>query len=68
MTMKEKTAAPALHDQITGEKKLRVPDELWENCKGQCGTTPWCRDCQLEKDKLHEEQLNREGRSDDKKE
>ena len=45
MTMKEKTADPALRDQKTGEEKQRVPDELWENCKGQCGAHPWCREC-----------------------
>jgi len=45
-----------------------VPDEIWENCKGQCGYTPWCRDCMLQKGKLLEEKLNREGRSDDNNE
>ncbi len=68
MTLQEKTEEPTLRDQKTGEENQQVPDELWENCKGQCGTTPWCRDCQLEKEKLHEERLNRQGRSDDKKE
>jgi hypothetical protein len=68
MTIEEKTADPALPDQKTGEEKQRVPDELWENCRGQCGFTPWCRECQLEKEKLHQEWLNRQGRSDDKKE
>jgi hypothetical protein len=38
----------------------------WENCKGQCGNTPWCRDCLLEKKRLYEESLNRPGCSDDK--
>jgi hypothetical protein len=64
--MKEKTSNPTLREQKTMEGKQLMPDELWENCKGQCGTTPWCRDCMLEKKKLLEEKLNREGRSDDK--
>jgi hypothetical protein len=66
--MKEQTEDPAILDQKKAEETLHVPDETWENCKGQCGNTPWCRDCQLEKEKLHEERLNRQGRSDDKKE
>lgn len=66
--MEEKTANTAPREVNTTEAKLSIPDELWENCKGQCGTTPWCRDCKLEKEKLLEEKLNREGRSDDKKE
>jgi len=66
--MKEQTAETAIRDQKNAEETLRVPDEPWENCKGQCGTTPWCKECQLEKEKLHEERLNRQGRSDDKKE
>jgi hypothetical protein len=68
MTLEEETEESTLRDQKTGEENQEVPDELWENCKGQCGTTPWCRDCQLEKEKMHEERLNRQGRSDDKKE
>jgi hypothetical protein len=55
-------------DQKSTEQKPSVPDDLWENCKGQCGYTPWCRDCLLQKGKLVEERLNREGRSDDNKE
>lgn len=66
MTIEEKTVDPALRDQKTGEEKQRVPDELWENCKGQCGADPWCRECMREKERLHEERLNRQGRSDDK--
>jgi hypothetical protein len=27
-----------------GVKKPEHEDDL-ENCKGQCGFTPWCRDC-----------------------
>jgi hypothetical protein len=61
MTMEEKTADPALRDQKNAEETLRVPDEPWENCKGQCGTTHWCRDCLLQKEKLREERLNRQG-------
>jgi hypothetical protein len=66
MTRKEKVENPAIRDQKTAEAKRPIPDEVWENCKGQCGTTPWCRDCMLEKEKLLEEELNRKGRSDDK--
>jgi len=66
MTLNEKAANPALREQKTTEGKQPMPDEPWENCKGQCGTTPWCRDCMLEKEKLLQEKLNREGRSDDK--
>ena len=68
MTLEEKTADTALPEQETMEDKQRVPDELWENCKGQCGCNPWCRDCLLQKEKLHEERLNQQGRSDDNKE
>lgn len=21
------------------------PEDDWENCRGQCGFTPWCKDC-----------------------
>ena len=69
MTMKEKTAAPALLGSGNEEERQqRVSDELWENCKGQCGADPWCRECMREKERLHKERLNRERRSDDKKE
>jgi hypothetical protein len=27
------------------EKTKPDPDDDWENCKGQCGYTPWCKDC-----------------------
>jgi len=54
-------------DQMAAQNPA-VPDEPWENCKGQCGCTPWCRDCLLQKKKKHEEKLNREGLSDDNKE
>jgi hypothetical protein len=39
------------------EQKESSPasDEDFENCKGQCGYTPWCRACQEElKKKIHE--------------
>lgn len=69
MTMEEKTVDPARTEQKTTEEKQPVQDdELWENCKGQCGFSPWCRDCLLQKEKLHEERLNQQRRSDDKKE
>ena len=68
MTMKEETAAPALPEQETSEERKRRLDEIWENCTGQCGADPWCRDCMREKKRLHEEWLNREGQTDDKKE
>jgi hypothetical protein len=63
MIMKEKTAQSPVSEQ---EENAMVTDDLWENCKGQCGTTHWCRDCMREKEKLLEEKLNRERRSDDK--
>jgi len=68
MVMKEKTADPALPEQNPSGEKQQEPDEVWENCKGQCGYTPWCRECMLEKEKLQKEWLNREVRPDDKKE
>jgi hypothetical protein len=66
MITKEKKGQPLVQEQESAEKIPSLTDDLWENCKGQCGTTPWCRDCMLEKKKLLEETLNREGRSDDK--
>ena len=41
-------------------------DEAWESCTGQCGADPWCRVCMKEKERLHEEELNRRRRADDK--
>lgn len=41
-------------------------DEAWENCKGQCGADPWCQVCLREKQRLHEEELNRQRQADDK--
>ena len=67
MTIEEKTADPARLKQKATEEKQQGADEPWENCKGQCGNTPWCRECIREKERLHEERLNRQGRSDDKK-
>ncbi len=67
MIMKEK-ADPMLPDERSETGKPDVPDDLWENCKGQCGYTPWCKDCRLQKEKLLEERLNHEDRSDDNKE
>ncbi len=66
MTIEEKTADPALPEPRATKEKQQGADEPWENCKGQCGTTPWCRECMREKERLHEERLNRQGRSDDK--
>lgn len=43
-------------------------EEAWENCKGQCGTDPWCQVCMKEKERLHEEELNRKRQADDKEE
>jgi len=65
--MKEKTPEPALPEQKANEERERRLDEIWENCKGQCGADPWCMECMREKERLHEERLNRQGRSDDKK-
>jgi hypothetical protein len=66
MIMKEKKEQTLVEEQKSAEENPSVPDDLWDNCKGQCGYTHWCRDCLLEKEKLLEERLNREGRSDDK--
>ena len=65
MTMKEETEGPALPDRETGEERTRRLDEIWENCTGQCGADPWCSECMREKERLHKEWLNREGRTDD---
>jgi hypothetical protein len=66
MIMKEKKEQSPVSEQKPAKENTLVTDDLWENCKGQCGTTPWCRDCMREKEKLLEEKLNRERRSDDK--
>jgi hypothetical protein len=68
MIMKEKKEQPQLREHESAKEIPPVPDDNGEICKGQCGTTHLCRDCQLEKVGLHEEKLNRKGRSDDKKE
>jgi len=68
MTIEEKTAEPALPEKKTKEGKRRGADEIWEYCKGQCGADPWCMECMRNREKLQEEWLNRQGRSDDKKE
>ncbi len=41
-------------------------EEAWENCKGQCGSEPWCQVCMKEKERRHEEELNRKRQADDK--
>jgi hypothetical protein len=28
------------------EEKKPEPDPDLDNCKGQCGYTPWCKDCE----------------------
>jgi len=68
MTMKENTANPGLPQRDPTDAKPLMQDDIWENCKGQCGFTPWCRECILVKEKLLVEKLNRQGRSDDKEE
>ncbi len=68
MTIEEKAADPALPEHQATEEKPPGADESWENCKGQCGADPWCRECIREKERLHEEWLNRQRRSDDKEE
>jgi len=50
--MTEETAAPALPEQETSEERKRRLDEIWENCTGQCGADPWCRECMREKERL----------------
>jgi len=66
MIMKEKKEQPLAQEQQSARETLSVLDDDWENCKGQCGADPWCRECVREKERLHEERLNRQGRSDDK--
>ena len=41
-------------------------EEAWEHCRGQCGADAWCQVCMKEKERLHEEALNRQRQSDDK--
>lgn len=67
MIMKEKILDSMIPDQGLATEEATLPDEFWENCKGQCGYTPWCKDCLLQKEQLQKESLNREGCSDDKK-
>jgi hypothetical protein len=66
MIMKEKKEQPLAQEQQSAGETPSVLDDDWENCKGQCGAYPWCRECMREKERLHEERLNRQGRSDDK--
>jgi hypothetical protein len=36
----------ALEPEKNSDKQAKPDrDDDWENCKGQCGYTPWCRDC-----------------------
>jgi hypothetical protein len=66
MIMMEKKEKPLAQEQQSARETSSVLDDHWENCKGQCGADPWCRECMREKERLHEERLNRQGRSDDK--
>jgi hypothetical protein len=34
------------------EKETKDSIEDWENCKGQCGHTRFCRQCMQERDRL----------------
>jgi len=64
--MKEQTENP--HDPRPKGKPAGswTLEEAWEFCKGQCGADPWCRACMKEKERLHEESLNRRAQADDK--
>jgi hypothetical protein len=49
--------APLCEPNESGEKKLtekEAKDSIddWENCKGQCGHTRFCRHCMQERDRL----------------
>jgi len=33
-------------EEKTEENVKPDPDEDLENCKGQCGYTPWCKNCE----------------------
>jgi hypothetical protein len=68
MIIKEKKEQRLAQEHNSARETPSVLDDDWEYCKGQCGADPWCRECMREKERLHEERLNRQGRSDDKKE
>jgi len=65
-------------DKKTKHSPLRRPErkqavswtleEAWDNCTGQCGADPWCSVCMREKERLHEEELNRRSQAVDNKE
>jgi hypothetical protein len=44
----------------TKQASERKPDEDFENCKGQCGYTIWCRACMEETKKLIREAEQKE--------
>jgi hypothetical protein len=65
--MTDETKDPEVPGRARRKAASWTLEEAWENCRGQCGADPWCQMCMREKERLHEEWLNREGRTDDKK-
>jgi hypothetical protein len=43
-------------DEKLTEKETKDSMDDWENCKGQCGHTRFCRQCMEERDRLIREQ------------
>jgi len=39
-------------DEKLTEKEMNDSMDDWENCKGQCGHAPFCRQCMQERDRL----------------
>ena len=64
--MKDETKLSAGKREERAQAPSWTLEEAWENCTGQCGADPWCRVCLKEKNRLHEEELNRKARTDDK--
>ena len=38
-------------DSLPDEKEIRKEEDDFENCKGQCGYTVWCRECMANRKK-----------------
>lgn len=64
--MTDETKHPSVPRTERGRGASWTLEEAWELCKGKCGADPWCRVCMKEKERLHEESLNRRAQADDK--
>ena len=46
------------------ETRLQTPDtdsdQDFENCKGRCGYTPWCRACREEREQMEKNAVQKE--------